>query len=74
MQLLEKDPASRPQSAGALARSLRALTDVEAWTPEQAELWWKTNLPNATMAAPGPDEMETADMAESDLACTESYV
>jgi serine/threonine-protein kinase len=74
MQLLEKDPANRPQSAGALARSLRALTDVEAWTPEQAELWWKTNLPNATMAAPGPDEMETADMAESDLACTESYV
>jgi hypothetical protein len=49
MQLLEKDPADRIQSAQALARRLRGLTDLDKWSPERAEQWWETNLPNLAL-------------------------
>jgi hypothetical protein len=46
MQLLEKDPAARIASARELARRLRALPESGEWTPERAERWWETNLPD----------------------------
>jgi eukaryotic-like serine/threonine-protein kinase len=58
MQLLEKDPANRIQSAQALARRLRAIKDLDAWTPERAEQWWETNLPNLALLAPVQEEVE----------------
>jgi tRNA A-37 threonylcarbamoyl transferase component Bud32 len=58
MRLLEKDPANRIQSAQGLARSLRALTNLCEWSPEQAEQWWETNLPR--LAVPVPVEEEAA--------------
>lgn len=43
MQLLEKEPANRIQSARDLARRLRHLSDVGQWSTEQAEGWWERN-------------------------------
>jgi len=66
MQLLEKDPANRVPSAHELGRRLRALRGSTEWSPDRAERWWKTNLPD--LAFPGPAEEqswmeETADVA-----------
>jgi serine/threonine-protein kinase len=58
MQLLEKDPANRIQSAQQLARRLRALPDVDDWSPERAEQWWDTNLPGLTLQMPVAEEVE----------------
>jgi eukaryotic-like serine/threonine-protein kinase len=44
MTCIRKDPASRPTSAGALARSLAAV-NVTAWTNEQARHWWAVHQP-----------------------------
>ena len=48
MQLLEKEPARRVQTAQDLARRLRSLRDVPAWGPDQAAQWWETNLPESS--------------------------
>src|SRR5262245_50490797 len=45
MQLLEKNPESRIQSARDLARRLRAVRDVSEWCPDHAAQWWETNAP-----------------------------
>jgi eukaryotic-like serine/threonine-protein kinase len=37
---LQKDPARRPDSAEALSGALEALTDVPAWTANDARAWW----------------------------------
>jgi len=52
MQLLEKDPAHRIQSAREVARRLRALRDIPQWCPDRAAQWWETNLPSLTAPAP----------------------
>jgi serine/threonine protein kinase len=54
MQLLEKDPLKRIQSARELARLLRGLRDVAEWCPDRAAQWWETNVP--TMLAPPEGE------------------
>jgi len=46
MQLLEKDPANRVPSAHELGRRLRALRESNDWSPDRAERWWETNLPD----------------------------
>jgi len=53
MQLLEKEPARRIQSAQDLARRLRALRDVPSWGPDQAAQWWETNVPESSIRATG---------------------
>jgi tRNA A-37 threonylcarbamoyl transferase component Bud32 len=58
MQLLAKQPAERIPSAQELARRLRSLRDVPGWTPEQAEAWWETNLPERPLAALPAGEAE----------------
>jgi hypothetical protein len=60
MDLLEKDPDDRIQSAQGLARRLRGLTNTCAWPPEQAEQWWQINLPALAMPMPVVDEEEAA--------------
>jgi hypothetical protein len=44
-----------------LGRRLRTLPDVPGWSPEQAERWWETNLPE--MSALGPVDDTTALLA-----------
>jgi hypothetical protein len=59
MQLLEKNPAHRIQTARELGRSLRALSDVEAWPPERAEEWWETTHGDRAAFAPVPEGVTT---------------
>jgi len=40
MRCLSKEPADRPQDAGALLRELRKLHGVAAWTEADAAEWW----------------------------------
>jgi tRNA A-37 threonylcarbamoyl transferase component Bud32 len=51
MRLLAKDPDDRIQSAQELARRLAGLPEMNRWTPEHAERWWETNLPDLTLPA-----------------------
>jgi serine/threonine-protein kinase len=58
MQLLEKSPAKRIQTAQDLARRLRNLAAVREWSPEQAEQWWETNLPEIAVGIKAREEAE----------------
>lgn len=57
---LAKDPAARPESGEALARMLENGGGVDRWTREDAERWWRTNLPAGAVGGgsgdpdPGP--------------------
>ena len=57
MQLLEKDPARRIQSARELARRLRTLRDVPEWCPDRAAQWWETNAPNVAAREAGEQKV-----------------
>lgn len=46
MWCLEKEPDSRPQTAGELLRALQGLRDATSWKNEEAERWWKLHLPD----------------------------
>ena len=56
MQCLAKRPEQRPASAEALDQALAGCVSAGAWTPQEAEQWWRANvaaveaLPAATMA------------------------
>jgi serine/threonine-protein kinase len=41
LDCLEKNPASRPESAQELMRRLDACDDVEPWHTEDAQRWWR---------------------------------
>jgi hypothetical protein len=43
MQCLAKEPARRPQSAGAMSVMLARCEDFNAWTEQQAQKWWAEN-------------------------------
>jgi len=45
MRCLAKNPADRPRTALDLGRSLAAFGRKEAWTPDDAEHWWRIHLP-----------------------------
>jgi serine/threonine-protein kinase len=43
---LAKDPDDRPESAEALGAMLAEVAqELPAWTPQRADKWWRTNLP-----------------------------
>jgi hypothetical protein len=56
MHCLAKQPEQRPPSAEALDQALAGCASAGAWTPLDAEQWWRVNmaaveaLPAATMA------------------------
>ncbi len=45
MDLLEKKPENRPQSAREVAERLARLSFEEPWTEERAERWWRMHRP-----------------------------
>lgn len=50
LQLLEKDPAKRPQSAPELAERLEACQGIGSWTQKDAERWWSIHSPQSDAA------------------------
>jgi serine/threonine-protein kinase len=55
LRCLAKDPAQRPQSASDLATQISAVPFGAPWTPERAERWWSTHLPDHVVpAGPAP--------------------
>jgi serine/threonine-protein kinase len=45
LSCLEKSPDKRPATAREVARLLRAVPLDREWGPEQAEAWWRQNIP-----------------------------
>jgi serine/threonine-protein kinase len=45
LQCLAKKPEDRPRSAQELGRMLSACRDLPPWGDEQANEWWRVNLP-----------------------------
>jgi serine/threonine-protein kinase len=50
LECLAKQSEARPQSAAELKRRLRSCPGASSWEPEDAERWWRVNLPES---APG---------------------
>lgn len=53
LECLAKKPEARPPSASELKRRLRLCAAAAPWDAEDAERWWRTNLP-APAVAPEP--------------------
>jgi serine/threonine-protein kinase len=51
LQCLAKNPEDRPSSAADLRRRLRVCAAAAPWSPEDAEQWWRVNMPRS-LAAP----------------------
>ena len=45
LQCLEKKPEDRPASARLLRKMLEQCPECHGWTQDDAEAWWRTNLP-----------------------------
>lgn len=54
LQCLSKKPEERPASARLLRKMLEQCPECQGWTQEDAEAWWRTNLPDL-YAARCPD-------------------
>ncbi len=56
LELLQKDKAARPRSAGVLEARLAAIDQVSPWTAERARQWWDRHHPRAaeTQRVPAP--------------------
>jgi serine/threonine-protein kinase len=65
MSCLEKQPERRPSSAAEIAKQLLRLRVFSAWTPERAENWWQTNMPDKTTAGTQIEVVETAIQANA---------
>jgi eukaryotic-like serine/threonine-protein kinase len=64
---LEKDPSRRPAGAAALRARLDALTDVPAWTEEDARAWWAEHAPPAGPARSQPTPWEDSTALTIDM-------
>ena len=53
LDLLEKDPDRRPESARALLERLAACDDVEPWRADEARAWWSRRSASARAALAG---------------------
>ncbi len=88
MTCLAKSPADRPQTARDLERRLAACADVDSWTFEEAQEWWKayeaksrpaetqpetsTHEQGATMLLPNTPSVENREQITRDGTKTQS--
>jgi serine/threonine protein kinase len=56
LECLEKDPAKRPQDAGALDEALTRVLGETSWTQTQARQWWEIHYPAVSGNAASSDE------------------
>ena len=56
---LAKEPADRPARAEVLARVLESCDGVGSWTADDAEGWWRANIPESLVR--GDDEVMSLD-------------
>lgn len=63
LMCLAKNPADRPKTAESLARMLDRGGDLGSWTPEDAERWWQTNMPENAVAE--QDDIQTIPLRPS---------
>ena len=58
MSCLRKQPDQRPSTASAIRKDLTTFGLTASWTPERAEKWWQTHMPQETVVG---TELELAD-------------
>ena len=56
LDLLAKDPRTRPANAAEVARRLDAVPLAEPWSQARAERWWRAHLPEETRRLMREDE------------------
>jgi eukaryotic-like serine/threonine-protein kinase len=61
MMCLAKEPAERPNGAEVLSRLLEGCNEVGAWSPEDAERWWRTHMAEDVVRAEGNNLTVAAD-------------
>lgn len=58
MSCLRKQPDQRPSSASTIRKDLSRFSLTASWTPERAEKWWQTHMPQETVVG---TELEPSD-------------
>jgi serine/threonine-protein kinase len=58
MSCLEKEPERRPSSAGEIRQALLQFGLGNSWTPERAEKWWRSHMPENSIAGVQDDLKE----------------
>jgi len=64
MSCLRKLPEQRPSSAAEIRKELTSLDLASSWTPERAEKWWQTHMPEKMAAGTAVEFAEA--MIEAD--------
>ena len=65
MSCLQKQPERRPSSARGVSMELARLGQAVAWTPERAETWWQTLMPEKVAAGTQIRFAETVGLADA---------
>ena len=65
MACLQKKPEQRPANAGEIRKELAKFSLAASWTPERAEKWWQTHMPEESAAGTEFDSVETVIQADA---------
>jgi len=73
LECLAKDPADRPQSAAELDARLAATVAPDAWTSEDAHVWWELHRVALTAGGPAPAHAEGEEQEPAAAACARCF-
>lgn len=65
MMCLSKEPSERPANADSLLRMLNNLDDIGDWTADDAEAWWRMNIPEGVAIEDGAPMLDPSPSAYS---------